>query len=90
MADVRPLLKSFDEAFDQEAAKKAGAIHPVKGEWNLIKSIYNIDKMLMSQTCLKIKAVKTQILRSTLCRLKFQLMLPSSLEASDSATPTPG
>ena len=63
MADVRPLLKSFDEAFDQEAAKKAGAIHPVKGEWNLIKSVRNIDKMWMSQTCLKIKAVKRQILR---------------------------
>ena len=42
MADVRPLLKSFDEAFDQEAAKKAGAIHPVKGETNVIKSVHNI------------------------------------------------
>ena len=45
MADVRPLLKSFDEAFDQEAAKKAGAIHPVKGETNVINSVHNIDKM---------------------------------------------
>ncbi|XP_067931306.1 DNA mismatch repair protein Msh6-like [Watersipora subatra] len=84
LADIRPQLKYFRGAFDHEAARKAGAIHPAKGyveEYDeSVEEIKSIDSRLTEYLKSQRKLLSSQSVTYVgTGRNRYQLEVPDTV-----------